>query len=171
MSNRARWVVAGVAVVAVCTIATGLVAPAWLLWRVLDVPPATQPAEYTDFRVTRTDQCLLIRNTGPAPFFTGRIHYRVARNDGTADWYDGDQVFLDWRPGEDVVVFLPARVQPGGVVVEIAGTAQKEPAGQEYRLRYGPATPPPDGAFAKPEEVGFDPDLAAATDGQAEPKR
>jgi hypothetical protein len=139
-------------------------------------PAAPEPAEYTDFQVTVTDRCLLIRNTGPDPFFVGSIRYRVARNDGTAGWYDGDQGFLDWQPGEDVVVFLPARVPPGRVLVEFAGTAQKVPAGPEYRLRYGATAPPPDGASphsvgASAEEVGFDPDLAAATDGRAEPKR
>lgn len=167
--RRARRVVAGLAAVAACLL--GIAAgSAWLLGRVLIAPPAApEPVEYSDYQVTVTDRCLLIRNTGPDAFFTGRIRYRVARNDGTAGGYDGDQAFLDWRPGEEVVVFLPARVPPGRVVVEFAGTAQKVPAGPEYRLRYGPAAPPPDGASA--EELGFDPDLAAATDGRAEPKR
>jgi hypothetical protein len=161
-SRRTRWITAGLAVFAVCALGAA-VGSAWLLGRALTAPPAAlEPAEYGGFQVTVTDRCLLIRNTGPDAFFTGQIRYRVARADGTGTPFDGDHAFIDWLPGEDVVIFLPAGFAPGRVVVEFTGTAQKVPAGPEFRLRYGPTAPPPDGLSG--EDIGFDPDLAAATD-------
>jgi hypothetical protein len=167
MSQRERWMVAGLAFLAVCAAGAAVVGPVWLLWRLLDAPPAArEPAEYSDIQVTATGSWLLIRNTGPDAFFTGRIRYRVAGDDRATTWYEGEQVFIDWGAGEDIVISLPAPVPPGRVV-QVTGTAQKEPAGPEYRLRYGPAAATPGTGL---EDVGFDPDLAAATDARTDPK-
>jgi hypothetical protein len=167
MSRRARWVVVGLVMGAVCAFVAGVVAPAWLLWRVLDAPPvAPEPAEYTDYQVTVAGGCLLIRNTGPDAFFAGHIQYRVARDDGAAAWYEGDQAFVGWGPGEDIVIDLPVPIAPGRVI-QFTGSAQKEAASPKYRLRYGPASASPDRGL---EDIDFDPDLAAATDAPAGPK-
>jgi|SRR5947209_6542303 len=162
MSRRSRGMVAGLAVVAVCVVVAGVVGPVWLLRRVFDAPPAAPaPVEYTGFQVTVTDGCLSIRNTGPDEFFTGQIHYRIARDDRAASWDEGDQAFVGWRPGEEIVIVLREPI-PAGRLIQFAGTAQKDPAGREYRLRFGPAARPTQSI----EDVGFDPDLAAATDGK-----
>ena len=68
-SGRARYVRAGLAGAAVCVVGATVIGPAWLLWRVLDAPPADpEPAEYADYRVTVTDRCLLIRQLSSRRF-------------------------------------------------------------------------------------------------------
>ena len=130
-------------------------------------PAAPEATEYTTDEATLDGSCLMIRNTGPDALAVCRVHYRVARDDAGTSWYDGDEEFLDWRPGEDLVIPLPKDVRRGRLI-QFTGTASKGLLGPQCRFRYGPSAPRSDDRFV--EDVGFDPDLAAATSEPPMPK-
>jgi hypothetical protein len=162
MSKRVRWTVIGLTVLGLGVFGAALVLPHWLLWRVLNAPPPAgpEPAEYTAFEATLDGSCLMIRNTGPDALAGCRVHYRAARDDSGTSWYGGDEEFLDWGPGEDLVILLPKEVRRG-CLIQFTGTASQGLLGPPCRFRYGPAAPRSDSR--SDEDVGFDPDLAAAT--------
>lgn len=169
MSRSVRWTVIGTAVLCLGVFGAGLVLPHLLIWRAFNVPPPTapEPAEYTAYEATLDGSCLMIRNTGPDALAVCRVHYRVARNDAGTSWYDGNEEFLEWRPGEDVVIPLPTDVRRGRLV-QFTGTASKGLLGPQCRFRYGPSAPRSDNRLD--QDVGFDPDLAAATSERPKPK-
>ena len=174
-SRRTAILIVGLAVV----VASGAVAVA--RWAIAPPPaPPAGPAEYTDFEVTVIGPWVSIRNTGPGPLAALHVCYEADLDpDGGVEWYAGDQFFDDWQPGQAVLIGIPGG--PAEVrAVRLVGFAIGPSFDRVYRLTYGGplrhtrpsgfGLPPVATAESRPvEDVGFDPDLAAAPDPDRRP--